>query len=170
MYLVVRILFCAVFVQAQRLKDRINLSHSILRFECGVEEDDVGHIFSKLEIVPQLPGGTNEWFRFANSNFDFAIVERKLCDTVVRYRDSIVVKFIVTSKGKICNVQYQTGDAILLEPIKKLLKFSPSWQPGTNGGRQLYLYRTLRLDVIVDTRQRVRLIERILDSYFRSNE
>lgn len=94
--------------------------------------------------------GSKKWFDFAKANFDFAYVKHQLSDTVQHFEDSITVKFIVARNGTICNITIQTGNPILTEPTLKLLKLSPNWLPGLNGGRQLNSYRTLRLDILID--------------------
>ncbi len=120
---------------------------TLLAPECKLDKKQLGKIFTKLEVYAEFPGGLKKWFDFAKNNFDFDYISQHLGDTGQHFQDSIVVKFIVARNGTVCNIKVQTGNQVLTEPTLKLLKLSPNWRPGLNGGRQLNSYRTLRLDV-----------------------
>jgi hypothetical protein len=122
----------------------------LLSPECRLDRDQLGKIFTKLEIYAEFPGGYQKWYDFVKTNFDFESVARLLGDTVTLFQDSIIVKFIVTRYGGVCNIQYIAGNPILTIPMTKLLRISPNWKPGLNGGRQLHSYRTLQIDFIID--------------------
>jgi len=142
---------------------------SLLASECKLDKEQLGKIFTKLEVLAEFPGGFQKWFDFAKANFDFDYLLQHLGDTVHYFQDSIIVTFIVARNGTICNIKVQTGNPILTEPTIKLLKLSPNWRPGLNGGRQLNSYRTLRLDVLIDKKDNIRTIKHYTTSYFRDN-
>ncbi len=147
----------------------IDFDTTLLAPECKLDKEELGKTFTKLELYAEFPGGFRKWFDFANANFDFNYLSQHLGDTVHHFQDSIVVKFIVARNGKICNIKVQTGNPILTEPTLKLLRLSPNWRPGLNGGRQLNSYRTLRLDILVDKKENVKTIKHYTTSYFRNN-
>jgi hypothetical protein len=118
--------------------------------ECNLTDYQRQHIFTKVEIAATFKGHSEKWFEFAQNNFDFNTVVRSLPDTVHRFQDSIIVKFIVTKVGLICKVEMLKGNKILFEPVLKLFRMSPSWVPGLSAGRNLNSYRTLKIEVVVD--------------------
>lgn len=118
--------------------------------ECNLTDYQRQHIFTKVEILATFKGHSEKWFDFAQNNFDFNAVIRNLPDTLQKFQDSIVVKFIVTKAGLICKVQMLNGSRILFEPVLKLLRMSPPWVPGISGGRSLNSYRTLKVELVID--------------------
>jgi hypothetical protein len=155
----------------QIVEDKINndFDTTLLAQECKLDKEQLGKIFTKLEVYAEFPGGFQKWFDFAKSNFDFGYLLQHLGDTVQHFQDSIIVKFIVARNGTICNIKVHTGNPILTEPTLKLLKLSPNWKPGLNGGRQLNSYRTLRLDVLIEKKENIKTIKHYTNSYFRDN-
>jgi hypothetical protein len=142
---------------------------TLLAPQCKLDKEQLGKIFTKLEVYAEFPGGFKKWFDFAKDNFDFDYISQHLGDTVQHFQDSIIVKFIVARNGTICNIKVQTGNLVLTEPALKLLKLSPNWRPGLNGGRQLNSYRTLRLDILIDKKENIKTIKHYTTSYFRDN-
>jgi hypothetical protein len=158
-------------VTGQIIEDRKHNDFDTLLLspECKLDKRQLGGIFEKLEIYAAFPGGSQKWFDFAKKYFDFAFVSRSLVDTSSLFQDSIVVKFIVARNGTVCNIQLMAGNPILIMPATKLLKSSPNWEPGINGGRQLNSYRTLRIDILIDRKRKINDIMRFDNSYFRAN-
>ena len=142
---------------------------TLLAPECKLDKEQLGKIFTKLEMFAEFPGGVQKWFDFANDNFDFAYVLSHISDTVQFFQDSIIVRFTVARSGTVCNMTIRAGNAILSPPTFKLLKSSPNWKPGTSAGRQLNSYRTLRLDILIDKKENRMIIKRNAKSYFRDN-
>ena len=150
-------------------KNNNDFDTTLLAAECKLDKEQLGKVFAKLEVYAEFPGGFKKWFDFAKANFDFDYLSQHLGNTVQHFQDSIIVKFIVARNGTICNIKVQTGNPVLTEPTLKLLKLSPNWRPGLNGGRQLNSYRTLRLDVLIDKKENVKTIKHYTASYFRDN-
>ena len=82
------------------------------------------------------------------------------------YRDYF---YAIPEKHLNRNIKVVKGNSILTEPTLKLLKSSPNWRPGLNGGRQFNSYRTLRLDILIDKKENVKTIKYYTTSYFRDN-
>jgi hypothetical protein len=141
----------------------------LLSPDCHLDPELAGKIFTRLEIPAEFPGGFQKWYEFANKNFDFNDVIQKI-DTTGEFRDSVVLKFIVTRDGQICSIRVQKGNPILAAAATRLLKSSRNWIPGVNGGRLLNSYRTLRIDVWIDRKENSRIIRRNFNSYFRYND
>ncbi|MEO8405135.1 MAG: hypothetical protein ABI480_11080 [Chitinophagaceae bacterium] len=159
-------------VLGQKISDDNNhhADSVLLITECKLEPKQVGWIFTGLEIIAGFPGGSAKWFEFFNKNFNFNFISQNMGDTVQQFRDSIVVKFVVTRDGKVCHVIMQKGNSILEEPVKRLLAISPDWEPGLNGNRLLNSYRTLRIDIYINKAKGISRIERYINSYYRLND
>ncbi|RYE43515.1 MAG: hypothetical protein EOP48_22890, partial [Sphingobacteriales bacterium] len=139
-------------------KNNDDFDATLLAAECKLTKEQLGKIFTKIEVYAEFPGGFQKWFDFAKANFNFDYLSQHLGDTIQHFQDSIIVKFIVARNGTICNIKVQAGNLGLTEPTLKLLKLSPNWRPGLNGGRQLNSYRTLRLDILIDKKENVKTI------------
>lgn len=137
---------------------------------CKINKEQTENIFKRLEVLADFRGGFMKWFEYATNNFNYSSVLEKLNDSVQLFQDSIVVKFIVTKTGKLCYLQTQKGNLVLSAPVKALLSGCPYWNPGSNGGRNLNSYRTLRIDVYIDKRKGIKKIQHYSNSYFRENE
>ena len=169
LYLFLTLFSCTGLGQIGEHKNSYDFDMLLLSKECHLDKEQLGRIFTRLEIYAEFPGGFKKWFDFANTNFDFDYVAKNLSDTVNIFQDSIVVKFIVARNGKICNIKFQKGNTLLTEPTLKLLKSSSNWKPGVNGGRLLNSYRTLRIDVFIDNSRHQKSIKHFTNSYFRDN-
>lgn len=159
-------------VFGQIIDDKISndFDTALLAPECKLDREQIGKIFTKLEMPAEFPGGSQKWFDYAKKNFDFGYILQHLNDSVQTFQDSIIVKFIVARNGSICNIKVQGGNPILTVPTLKLLKLSPNWRPGLNGGRQLNSYRTLQLDILIDKKENINTVKHYMTSYFRKND
>ena len=157
----------AIYATAQIVEGVNDFDSLFLSKECNLNKEQLGKIFTKVEISAAFPGGFNKWFDFANSNFDFENVIHQLGDTVNNFEDSIIVRFIVERNGTLCGFKFQAGNPILVQPTLRLLRLSPPWIPGIYGGRLLNSYRILRIDVIINRKQSIKTIKHYTNSYFR---
>jgi hypothetical protein len=138
--------------------------------ECKIDKEQSGKIFTRLEVLANFSGGFMKWFGYATNNFNYSAVLEKINDTVQLFQDSLVVQFIVTKTGNLCHIQIQKGNPMLAAPVLQLLRNSPNWNPGTNGGRNLNSYRTLRIDVYIDKINGIKKIQHYTNSFFREND
>lgn len=132
--------------------------------ECDLKYEGE-YIFTIVEIEATHNVHTQSWYQYAQKYFDFHSVVQNLSDTVKVFHDSLVVKFIVTKNGKICNIETLNGNEILVPAVTKLLKSSQPWAPAQNGGRQLNSYRTLKIEVLIDKNKNEFKIGRNYKSY-----
>lgn len=133
--------------------------------ECNLTDYERQYIFTRVEILATYKGFSQEWFKYAQSNFDFNSVSQKLADTTQIFHDSIFLRFIVTKAGLICKIEVLKGDSILFDPAVKLLKQSAPWTPAISGGRYLNAYRILKIEVLIDKQKREFKIVRDFNSY-----
>ena len=170
--LFIPVLFFGLKSSGQIIEEKTKIKQdSVLRFpDCNLNEDESEKIFTKSEVVADFPGGFRKWFDFAQTNFDFDPVLERMIDTVQEYKDSLVIKFIVTRRGEICNIKIIKGDPILVAPTIKLLRSSPNWRPASAGGRHINSYRTLKLELVIDKRLQSRTVRHTFTSYFRDND
>jgi hypothetical protein len=117
--------------------------------ECKLSSDE--HIFSKVEVLPEFPGGAAKWFEFSQSNFDFSGIAKSLSDSTSNYHDSTQVKFVVAKNGDICGLTFLTfTQESLKTAVLDLFSKSPNWNPAENGNRQVNAYKTLVIEVSLD--------------------
>jgi len=88
-------------------------------------------IFVVVEDLPQFPGGNsalNSWI-YANMKYPKKAAEDKITGKVY-------VTFLITSTGKIKNVDIQQSvDPLLDAEAKRLISNMPDWKPGTQAGK-----------------------------------
>ena len=88
-------------------------------------------IFVVVEELPQFPGGKeamNSWI-YSNMKYPGEAVKNKITGKVY-------VTFMVTSTGKVKNVEVQKSVNTLLDAeAKRLISSMPDWNPGTQAGK-----------------------------------
>lgn len=146
-------------------KPQKSKSKKSLDKECNLTDFEREYIFTKVEILSTFKGFSQEWFKYAQNNFDFTSISQKLAVTTQMFHDSIFLKFIVTKAGLICKIEVLKGNNILSDPAIKLLKNSPPWTPAVSGGRYLNAYRTLKIEVYIDKQKSDFKIVRDFNSY-----
>lgn len=142
----------------------------LLSPECKPAKDENGRIFTGLEIPAEFKGGPAAWFKYCNTHFNFDAVESKLPDSVNVFTDSVTIKFVVTRKGDICQIQYLRGNKLLLQPTLELIRGTAAWIPGQNGSRYVHSFRTLCIDVHIDRINHVREVVKKTFSYWKYND
>jgi hypothetical protein len=126
--------------------------------------------FTRIGVISQFKGGHQNWFDFANQHFDFKTVSNLISDSVEVFQDSVVLKFVVTRTGKLCDVTFLRGNRLLSTAATYLMLQSPDWTPGNADGRNVNTYRTLRLDIKIDKHKGTAEVRKIFDSYFKEND
>lgn len=109
----------------------IELMKDIIR-----DKDD---IYVKAETMPQYPGGDEELRKFIITNVNYPQTAREQ-----KVRGTVIVRFVVNTKGYIENVELLRGvfpalDTEVLRAIGKLERFIP----GSQGGKPVKVYYTL---------------------------
>lgn len=128
--------------------------------------ESYNYIFSKVEVIADFNKGFKKWFEYANMHFDFNKVANSLPDSLSHFQDSVKVFFIVTKKGEVKNINFLSGNKLLFEPFSGLLLKSPNWRPATQGGRNVYSFRVLSIDVMIDKLKGEQKVLTKINSYF----
>lgn len=166
-FLSIAIMFLSDTALGQKVIDTPKKSKTkkMLDTVCHLTDFERQYIFTKVEILATFKGFSQEWFKYAQKNFDFISVSQKIADTSQTFHDSVFLRFIVTKAGLICKIEVLKGNSILSEPAIKLIKQSPPWIPAISGGRNLNAYRTLKIEVYIDKQNSEFRIARDFNSY-----
>jgi len=86
------------------------------------------------EVRPEFPGGVEGWRRFLQKN----LKSRESDET---YKITVIVKFVVNEDGSISNIEIaQSGGQEFDNEVLRVMKKSPKWIAGSNGGRKVKVY------------------------------
>lgn len=139
--------------------------------DCPFASTDRPPIFTRVGIPAGFHKGSKAWFAYAQRNFDFGQVARKLADTTRPFRDSVVVRFIVTKDGQLCDFTTLRGNRILEDPVFALLRHSPPWQAAkAPTGSDVDAYRTLRVEIEIDFQQKRFTVLPDHNDFYREND
>ena len=113
---------------------------SLTAFSCSGQTDKV---YVSVEQMPQYPGGDTEMMKYLMSNITYPIA-----DTEEGLNSRIIARFIVTSEGKIRNVEVirpfqKEFDARVIQIIESI----PDWIPGKQNGKAVDCYYTLPMTI-----------------------
>lgn len=118
---------------------------------CDPKTDIEDRVFTKVEVPASFPGGIKKWLAFAEQNLSAGVVLEGIPDSVIVYKDSATVKFIVTREGRICRLVFLEGvPPGLRNAVSHLLKTSPKWIPASFSGRNVDAYYNLKVVVVAD--------------------
>lgn len=111
-----------------------------------IVEDDREKIFEKVEIQAAYKGPLKDWSKFVMEYFDFEKLVPVKSDTIL-FDDTLEVRFVVTKKGVIENIQvlHSTLPALEEEFIRIIRLSSGDWEPGMNAARYLYTWHTEKI-------------------------
>lgn len=99
------------------------------------------HIFRKVLIEANYPGGPAAWHRFIKKNLVYpdSLKAQKVEGTVW-------LQFIVYREdGRICDLEFLSGNELLKEAALATMRRSPDWEPASANGRSLTAYRKLAI-------------------------
>jgi len=106
----------------------------------GTEQEKENNIDVQPEIVfspevrPEFPGGVEGWRRFLQKNL-------KSRESDEAYKITVIVKFVVNEDGSISNLEIaQSGGQEFDNEVLRVMKKSPKWIAGSNGGRKVKVY------------------------------
>lgn len=112
----------------------------------NTSSDQEDQIYTSVEIMPEYPGGINEFRKFVMSNF-------KTPDTNVGLKGSVIVTFVVEKDGSLSHVKvvrdlgYGTG-----EEAMRIVGLSEKWKPGIQNGKPVRVRYTLPIQVNIEIR------------------
>ncbi len=113
---------------------------SLTAFSCSGQTDKV---YVSVEQMPQYPGGDAEMMKYLGSNIKYPEVSE---EEILNSR--IIVRFVITSKGKIRNVEVKRSlskvfDTHFIEVVESM----PDWIPGKQNGKTVDCYYTLPMTI-----------------------
>jgi hypothetical protein len=92
-------------------------------------------IYTSVEVEPDFPGGAPAYQRFLNKNLRYPQDQIDLNDL----QSTAIMKFIVTTDGKIRNITINSNDSTQMTPFEKevfrIIKLMPLWTPGICKGK-----------------------------------
>ena len=103
-----------------------------------VSTQDKPLIFSRVDVMPQFPGGEAALMKFLADNIQYP----KVHEDGVPGR--VFVRFIVTPEGSIEDVEVlKPLDPSCDKEALRVIKMMPKWIPGKQNGKPVYVYYTL---------------------------
>ncbi|MCO5947713.1 energy transducer TonB [Mucilaginibacter flavidus] len=88
-------------------------------------------VYTSVETVPSFPGGLNAFYNFLGKNVQYPV------EAVMHHtQGKVIVSFVVEKNGRLSNVTVTKGiGSGCDEEAARVLKHSPKWKPGTQGGK-----------------------------------
>lgn len=109
-----------------------------LSISCSSQKAD--KIYTVVEQMPSFPGGESEMHRFLSQNLKIPSIP---LESGIQGRN--VVRFIVSEKGEINNIEKIRGDSMVCDSIISVIKRMPRWIPGKQNGKNVNVYYTIPL-------------------------
>lgn len=118
-------------------KEKAEMWKKVLNKEQVVE--DLGQIFTSVELQAEFPGGQNAMFKWLASNIKYPETAQQN-----NVQGKVVCKFIVEKDGSISNVEILRGvDPDLDGEAMRVIRAMPKWNPGMNNGKVVRSYFNL---------------------------
>lgn len=108
--------------------------------------EDVNKIYTAVEVMPEYPGGINEFRKYIMNKFNTPNIDRDL-------KGQIIVTFVVEPDGSLSNIKavrdlgYGTG-----KEAERVIRSSKKWSPGVQNGRKVRVNYTFPIVLNVTTR------------------
>lgn len=122
----------------------IDNTHSEVTIEAEIIDKNI--IYTAVEVMPEYPGGINEFRKYVMSRFRTPDVNRDL-------QGQVIVTFVVEPDGSLSNVKavrdlgYGTGAEAV-----RVVKTSKKWNPGVQNGRAVRVNYTLPITINISSR------------------
>lgn|SRR5690606_5963766 len=103
---------------------------------------DVNQVYTAVEVMPEYPGGINEFRKYIYNKFRAPDVSRDL-------KGQVIVNFIVEPDGSLSNIKVlrdNVGYGAAEEAIR-VVKTSKKWNPGIQNGRNVRVSFTLPIQI-----------------------
>lgn len=113
---------------------------------------DDNNIFKEGSYNAYYKGGMHKWKEFLEKNVVFDEILKSIPDSLRFFRDSVILKFIVSASGQLSDllVLYSGNSSIEKESIRLIKKSCSLWIPGNAGGRQVNTWHIEKLAFIVE--------------------
>lgn len=107
------------------------------------EEEDVEvKVFVIVEKMPKFPGGDLALRKYIAQNVKYPNIAREN-----DIQGKVYVRFVVTEKGAVENVQIARGvDPLLDKEAIRVVESLPNWQPGEQGGKKVKVWYTVPIN------------------------
>ena len=96
-------------------------------------------VFTSVEQMPQYVGGDAEMMKFISSHMHYPTIK----DEDEMNCSRIVVKFVVSKRGKVRDITVIKGDANCAMPLVEVIEQMPDWIPGKQNGRPVDVYYSI---------------------------
>lgn len=123
----------------------IDGTHSEVKVDSEIVESP-DKIYTAVEVMPDYPGGINEFRNFVARSYDTSGINRTL-------KGQVVIQFVVETDGSLTNFKilrdlgHGTGERAI-----RAIKRAKKWQPGNQNGRPVrVLYN---FPMMIDIRDR----------------
>jgi len=108
----------------------------------GEEEEVDVKIFVIVEKMPEFPGGDLELRKYIAQNIKYPNIAREN-----DIQGKVYVRFVVTEKGTVENVQIARGvDPLLDQEAIRVVESLPTWKPGEQGGKKVKVWYTVPIN------------------------
>ena len=112
---------------------------SIRKANPNLDKPDKNLIYQVVEKMPQFPGGDGALSKAIEKNIIYPRFEFEGF-----YGGKVIVKFIITKKGKISNAKIlKSLDPFYDKKAIRTIKLLPKWIPGEHNGKKVNVYYTL---------------------------
>jgi protein TonB len=116
-------------------------SDAIVVDDSEEEVEDV-KIFVIVEKMPEFPGGDPELRKYIAQNIKYPNIAREN-----DIQGKVYVRFVVTEKGTVENVQIARGvDPLLDQEAIRVVESLPTWKPGEQGGKKVKVWYTVPIN------------------------
>ena len=113
------------------------------------EKQDDTKDYSKIEQMPQFPGGVKEMMNFIKKNLRYPVIAQEQGKT-----GTVLVQFIVDKNGKIANAKViNEANSALGEEAIRMVRKMPDWTPGKQGGKVVNVACTIPFKFLLDPKQ-----------------
>lgn len=93
-------------------------------------------VFKRVEVQPKYKGGTGALYKFINENIIYPPEAKEK-----GIQGKVIVKFVVSSKGKVSNaIVFRGINKLLDEEAVRVINLLPDWTPGQIGGKAIPSY------------------------------
>ncbi len=100
------------------------------------EEEEAPQVFVVVEKMPEFPGGVVALRKYIAENVNYPAIAREN-----DIQGTVYLKFVVTSKGKVDQVQITRGvDQLLDDEAIRVVKTLPDFKPGMQGGKNVSVW------------------------------
>jgi|SRR5690554_2748930 len=109
--------------------------------------NDPNQVYAVVEVMPQYPGGMDEFRKFVAKNYKFPKVDKDI-------KGNVLVQFVIEEDGSLSDIKvirdlgHGTG-----EEAVRVVGLSEKWKPGILNGKPVRVRYTLPIQVDVKENQ-----------------